>query len=174
MPKTRAVTIALTSSGTDVTQNAREGDTINVTVNFPSGKQSSDYSYSAIAAAGCSISSGASGNHGGTCTITTSSSGTAYDLRFQMFKTGVLEPQDESGTVTGSVGDEITQFSITSGEIDFGDIQTFWGGSNPIEISEYYRGGSHVPSLSDTGDNDNIPTSGEISISDFYGMYKET
>ena len=40
-------------------------------------------------------------------------------------------------------------------------------------ISEYYRGGSYVPSLSDTGDNDNIPTSGAISISNFYGMYKE-
>ena len=174
MPKTRAVTMNLTSAGTSGSQNAREGDTINVTVNMPSGYQSSDYTYNALAIAGCSVTSGASGNHGGTCTITASSSGTAYDLRFTVMKDGVLEPQDPSGQLTGSVGDEITQFSISSGEIDFGDLQTFWGGSNPISLSEYYRGGSYVPSLSDTGDNDNIPTSGEISISDFYGMYKET
>ena len=173
MPKTRAVTINLTSTGANATQNARESDTINVTVNFPSGYQSSDYTYNALAIAGCSVTSGASGNHGGTCTITASSSGTAYDLRFIVIKSGVIEPQDPSGQLTGSVGDEITQFSISSGEIDFGDLQTFWGGSNPIEISEYYRGGSYVPSLSDTGDNDNIPTSGAISISDFYGMWKE-
>ena len=29
--------------------------------------------------------------------------------------------------------------------ISFSEIQTFYGGSNPISISEYYRGGSEVP-----------------------------
>ena len=33
-------------------------------------------------------------------------------------------------------------------EIKFSDLQTFYGGSNPIAISEYYRGGSEVPGLS--------------------------
>ena len=32
--------------------------------------------------------------------------------------------------------------------ISFSEIQTFYGGSNPISISEYYRGGSEVPSTS--------------------------
>tara|TARA_R100001440_G_scaffold73429_1_gene98006 strand:- start:406 stop:1236 length:831 start_codon:yes stop_codon:yes gene_type:complete len=31
-------------------------------------------------------------------------------------------------------------------EISFSDLQTFYGGSNPISLSEYYRGGSEVPS----------------------------
>ena len=35
-----------------------------------------------------------------------------------------------------------------SGAIDFGQIQAEFGGSNPIGISEYYKGGSYVnPSL---------------------------
>ena len=34
----------------------------------------------------------------------------------------------------------------TSGVIDFGQLQSEFGGSNPIGINEYYRGGSYVPS----------------------------
>lgn len=44
-----------------------------------------------------------------------------------------------------------------SGTISLSDIQTEFGGSNPISISEYYS----VDGL--------IPDSGVISISDFYG-----
>jgi hypothetical protein len=44
-----------------------------------------------------------------------------------------------------------------SGAISLGDIQTEFGGSNPISISEYYG--------VDTG----VPGSGTISLSDFYG-----
>ena len=29
--------------------------------------------------------------------------------------------------------------------ISFSEIQTFYGGTNPISLSEYYRGGSEVP-----------------------------
>lgn len=54
----------------------------------------------------------------------------------------------------------------TSGTITLNDIQTEFGGSNPIEISEYYRGGGLVP---DTAANSGIPTSGAITLSDFYG-----
>lgn len=32
--------------------------------------------------------------------------------------------------------------------ISFSEIQTYYGGSNPISISEYYRGGSEVPGTS--------------------------
>jgi len=44
----------------------------------------------------------------------------------------------------------------SSGQISLGDIQTEFGGSNPIGISEYYDIRSGVPS------------SGQISVSDFY------
>jgi len=43
------------------------------------------------------------------------------------------------------------------------DIQQEFGGSNPINLTEYYRGGSYVPNTSS-----NIPSSGEIN----YGMFK--
>ena len=47
-------------------------------------------------------------------------------------------------------------------------IQTEFGGSNPISMSEYYAGGDNVPSGT-TGDSGNIPSSGTISMSQFYG-----
>ena len=53
-----------------------------------------------------------------------------------------------------------------SGPISLNDIQTEFGGSNPISISEYYRGGGLVPNVSQ---NNNIPTSGTISFNNFYG-----
>lgn len=50
--------------------------------------------------------------------------------------------------------------------ISLGDIQNEFGGSNPINISEYYRGGTYVP---DTAANSDIPTDNTIKLSDFYG-----
>lgn len=44
-----------------------------------------------------------------------------------------------------------------SGAISLGDVQTEFGGSNPISISEYYS--------ADAG----VPASGTISLSDFHG-----
>jgi len=51
-----------------------------------------------------------------------------------------------------------------SGPLSLSDIQTEFGGVNPIALSEYYRGGAYV-----TDNNTGVPTSGEISIGDFYG-----
>lgn len=51
-----------------------------------------------------------------------------------------------------------------SGQITLTDIQNEFGGSNPIDMSEYYRGGAYV-----TQNNTNVPTSGTISMSNFYG-----
>lgn len=53
-----------------------------------------------------------------------------------------------------------------SGPITLADIQTEFGGSNPISLNEYYKGGAYVPS---TNTNSGIPTSGQISMSQFYG-----
>jgi len=55
-----------------------------------------------------------------------------------------------------------------SGTIALSDIQTEFGGSNPISLSEYYRGGSYV-----TSNNTSVPTSGTISLSNFYGAVKQ-
>jgi hypothetical protein len=54
----------------------------------------------------------------------------------------------------------------SSGAISLSDIQTEFGGSNPTSLSEYYRGGSNVINASV---NNSIPTSGAISLTDFYG-----
>ena len=53
-----------------------------------------------------------------------------------------------------------------SGALSFSQIQGEFGGSNPISLSEYYRGGPIVPNH---GNTSNIPTSGAISVSNFYG-----
>lgn len=54
----------------------------------------------------------------------------------------------------------------SSGQIKLSEIQTEFGGSNPIQLSEYYRGGANVP---DVTANNGVPTSGEIELGDFYG-----
>jgi len=59
----------------------------------------------------------------------------------------------------------------TSGPLSLSDIQTEFGGSNPISLNEYYAGGSYVPAGT-TGTNGAVPSSGTISISNFYGTSK--
>jgi hypothetical protein len=54
---------------------------------------------------------------------------------------------------------------IPSGTVSLETISTVYGGSRPDSISEYYRGGSNVPSLTSTS---SIPTSGRIRFSDFW------
>jgi hypothetical protein len=56
----------------------------------------------------------------------------------------------------------------TSGPLSLSDIQTEFGGTNPISLNEYYAGGSFVPAGT-TGTNGAVPSSGTISISNFYG-----
>ena len=56
----------------------------------------------------------------------------------------------------------------SSGTLSLAQIQTEFGGSNPISLSEYYRGGPYV-----TTNNTGVPTSGSISISNFYGAVKQ-
>jgi uncharacterized delta-60 repeat protein len=56
----------------------------------------------------------------------------------------------------------------TSGAISLSDIQTEFGGANPIGLNEYYAGGGLVPSGT-TGTNGAVPSSGEINFWNFYG-----
>jgi len=58
-----------------------------------------------------------------------------------------------------------------SGALSLSQIQTEMGGSNPISLSEYYRNGGIVRSTYPDGTgsiNSNVPTSGAISMSNFY------
>ena len=54
----------------------------------------------------------------------------------------------------------------SSGALSFSQIQGEFGGSNPISLSEYYRGGPLVASIPNTSP---IPSSGTISVNNFYG-----
>lgn len=59
----------------------------------------------------------------------------------------------------------------SSGPLSLNDIQTEFGGTNPIGINEYYAGGSYVPSGT-SGTYGAVPSSGAISIKNFYGTSK--
>ena len=54
----------------------------------------------------------------------------------------------------------------SSAPISITDLVTEFGGSAPHAITEYYRGGSLVPN---TTANNSIPTSGAISLTNFFG-----
>jgi len=58
-----------------------------------------------------------------------------------------------------------------SGPISLGDIQAEFGGTDPIGLKEYYKGGAYVLY---TDYAPNVPTSGPISLRNFYGAKKNT
>ena len=53
-----------------------------------------------------------------------------------------------------------------SGVITLNDLKTEFGGPTSPSLSDYYRGGTYVPNISA---NSAVPTSGAISLSNFYG-----
>ena len=55
-----------------------------------------------------------------------------------------------------------------SGPLTLGDIQTEFGGSNPIAMNEYYAGGTYV-AAGTSGTYGAVPSSGQISVQNFYG-----
>jgi hypothetical protein len=56
----------------------------------------------------------------------------------------------------------------STGVISLANIQTEFGGSNPISLNEYYLNGVYTTGAGAVG----IPTSGQISLSSFYGKSK--
>lgn len=56
----------------------------------------------------------------------------------------------------------------TSGPLSLSAIQSEFGGSNPISLSEYYAGGAYV-TAGTSGTYGAVPSSGTISIRNFYG-----
>lgn len=57
-----------------------------------------------------------------------------------------------------------------SGPLPLSEIQAEFGGSNPISLSEYYRGGGLVPN--GPAANNGIATSGAISMGGFYNSVR--
>lgn len=55
-----------------------------------------------------------------------------------------------------------------SGTLTLEQIRAEFGGSTPVSLSQYYRGGGLV-----TTNNTGVPTSGAISISNFYGAVRQ-
>lgn len=55
-----------------------------------------------------------------------------------------------------------------SGPISLAQIQSEFGGTNPVSLSEYYRNGVFV-----ANNNTSIPASGAISIRNFYGVSRQ-
>lgn len=57
---------------------------------------------------------------------------------------------------------------IAYNPISLGQIQTEFGGANPIALAgEYYRGAGYT-----TNNNTNVPTSGTIALSNFYSAVR--
>jgi hypothetical protein len=56
----------------------------------------------------------------------------------------------------------------STGAISLANIQTEFGGANPIGLNEYYLNGVYTTGTGAVG----IPTSGQISLSQFYGKSK--
>lgn len=56
----------------------------------------------------------------------------------------------------------------SSGPLTLANIQTEFGGTNPIGLNEYYAGGGLVPSGA-SGTYGAVPSSGQISVRNFYG-----
>lgn len=69
------------------------------------------------------------------------------------------------------LGDPVTQSSVTSGEITLSGVQTFFGDTGSISLGDLYRGGGIVPDITE---NSSVPASGEITLADMYGVYKNT
>ena len=55
----------------------------------------------------------------------------------------------------------------STGSVSMSTIQTEFGGSNPISLSEYYRGNTYENNVS--GNNTGVPQSGTIKMSQFRG-----
>ena len=59
--------------------------------------------------------------------------------------------------------------AVPTGAASFSDIQTEFGGSNPVSLNEYYSGGSLTKADLGVFAPNGVPTSGTISVNDFRG-----
>ena len=63
---------------------------------------------------------------------------------------------------------------VTSGTITMDQIRNEFGASGTPDMAEYYRGGTNAARVHSygSGHNTNIPTSGTMSMSQFYGAHR--
>ena len=59
--------------------------------------------------------------------------------------------------------------AVPAGQASFADIQSNFGGSNPIGLNEYYAGGGLTRTGTGVHTPNGIPTSGQISVNDYRG-----
>lgn len=59
--------------------------------------------------------------------------------------------------------------AVPTGAAKFSEIQTEFGGSNPVSLNEYYSGGSLTKANLGIFAPNGVPTSGAISVNDFRG-----
>tara|TARA_E500000331_G_scaffold358220_1_gene423480 strand:+ start:12303 stop:14666 length:2364 start_codon:yes stop_codon:yes gene_type:complete len=78
----------------------------------------------------------------------------------------VLTDETYSWSITGTGGTSGGSALQSSGAISINDLATEFGGSAPHALNEYFKGGTLVPNISI---NSGVPTSGVISLDDFYG-----
>lgn len=61
----------------------------------------------------------------------------------------------------------------SSGPLNLSQLQTEFGGTSPISLSEYLRGGSFVPDTPNSGTNQSIPaTASNVSVSKYFSTSK--
>lgn len=95
--------------------------------------------------------------------IASSTVGQTFSINF-----GIGNTSDSWAVTTGSADSEaFIPLGINSGLIKLSDLRNFFGhANNPARLTDYRRGGSLVPNITQ---NSNVPSSGTIALTDFYG-----
>lgn len=109
--------------------------------------------------------------------LTQATAPTGYSQNKTFTLTVGTGPSTSDSAVVSTASDpasgEVLSLGISSGAIDMDSIldlfmgqnQAFWGYTRPSSMSNLYRSGSYVPNITA---NNSIPTSGTISLSQFY------
>lgn len=82
-----------------------------------------------------------------------------------------LTDETYTWSITGTGSTSSGSALQTSGTISINDLATQFGGTTPHSMNEYYKGGANVPNISV---NASVPTSGQISLDNFYGAAAST
>ena len=86
----------------------------------------------------------------------------------QGFQTALGAAQQQQNLVSGTqlaAGQALGRMGQQQQAMSLADIQAEFGGSGPISLSEYYRGGSYVGSSKTA-----VPNTGTIDLADFYSQ----
>lgn len=123
-------------------------------------------------------------NHQGLTYYTNVSAGTVYDMA--IYNVPTSDPTYNVNRILEARSTTNSRFSgfISGNQSEYGPlslsaVQTEFGGTNPVGLSEYYAGGSFVPAGTKSGNvgyptptATSIPSSGAINFTNFYGATK--